>query len=433
MAPAPLAWLFGLEQFGIKLGLESITTILEARDRPERAFAAVHVGGTNGKGSVTAMIAASLQRAGFRTGRYTSPHLVDIRERFVVDGQPVDPDTLTAVVGDLQAAVERLLATGALPVIPTFFEVTTAAAFEMFRRASVDIAVCEVGLGGRLDATNVLEPIASAITSIGLDHEEHLGRTLTAIAAEKAGILKPGVPVILGRLPQDARTVIMRTADAVGAPVVDAAAGTAIERIPSQDPWAPSRIRLATPVRDYGELTVALRGAHQIANATTAVRVLEMIEVRGLPISPDAIAHGLASASWPGRLDRRVYPDGREVLLDAAHNPESAAALAAFLRDLGPDRRPLVFAVMRDKDMAAMLQELLPVSSALIVTRASNPRSEDPTAILSAARALAPTLPATVELDPGRALEMAWGLSPSVVVAGSIFLLGDVMSCLGRS
>src|SRR5262245_2600500 len=194
----PLNYLFTLEQFGIKLGLDNMNAIVEAWGHPEHAFRSVHIAGTNGKGSVTAMTDAALRAAGHRAGRYTSPHLVRLNERFVIGGTEVDDVSLEHAVGDVRDEVERLRQTGRLEVHPTFFEITTAVAFELFRRAAVDIAVCEVGLGGRLDATNVLAPLVTAITSIGFDHQQYLGRTLREIAVEKAGIIKPDVPVVLG-------------------------------------------------------------------------------------------------------------------------------------------------------------------------------------------------------------------------------------------
>src|SRR5256885_1854295 len=194
----PLSYLFSLEQFGIKFGLENIATIVAALGHPERAFRSVHVAGTNGKGSVTAMVDAALRAAGHRSARYTSPHLVDLCERFVIDGRPVSTGALAAAVSDVRDVIDRLHASGALDVHPTFFEVTTAVAFELFRRAEVTIAVLEVGLGGRLDATNVVSPIVTAITSIAFDHQKYLGTSLREIAIEKAGIIKPGVAVVLG-------------------------------------------------------------------------------------------------------------------------------------------------------------------------------------------------------------------------------------------
>ncbi len=360
----PLDWLFALEQFGIKFGLENITVLLQGLNHPERAFTSVHVAGTNGKGSVTAMVDTALLAGGRRSARYTSPHLVDLTERFVIGGRPVDRDTLAMAVGDVRALVERLLTEGTLQVQPTFFEVTTAVAFELFRRAGVEIAVCEVGLGGRLDATNVLQPAVSAITSIGLDHEQYLGHTLREIAIEKAGIIKPGVPVVVGRMPAEALEAIERVARERKAPVVVArAAGVASDR---------------AALGEYAHLMLALPGDHQVSNAVVAVRILETLASQGIGVSKTAIAKGLTDVVWPGRLDARRLPDGREVLLDAAHNPEGAAALAAFLASRATGRSPLVFGTMRDKDAASMLRALAPEISALIVTRAVLPRSADP-------------------------------------------------------
>jgi dihydrofolate synthase/folylpolyglutamate synthase len=403
----PLEWLFALDQFGIKLGLENITRLLEALGHPERAFKSVHVAGTNGKGSVTAMVDAALRAAGHRSARYTSPHLIDLSERFVIDGKRIDRTALSAAVGDLRVVVDRLRRDGALDVQPTFFEVTTAAAFELFRRAGVEVAVCEVGLGGRLDATNVLQPVVTAITSIGLDHQQYLGTTLRDIALEKAGIIKTGVPVVVGRMDPAARAAIVECARTRGAEVVDASA------------------------RDYGQITIALRGDHQIDNAAVAVRVLELADARGLSTPEAAIRRGLQDVVWPARLDLRQLPDGREALLDAAHNPDGATALAAFLASKSSMKSPLVFGAMRDKDAANMLRALAPVVSNVILTRASNARSADPEELAAIARRAAPDLAIAVHPVLRDALAAAWQRSPRIVVAGSIFLLGDVMSEFG--
>ena len=215
--------LFALETFGIKLGLDNITSLCDALGHPERSFTSLHVAGTNGKGSVTAMAHAALRAAGVHSGRYTSPHLADLNERFVIDGRPVDTAALESVVDHVLACADRLRATGILPVQPTFFEATTAAAFELFRRANVEVGVIEVGLGGRFDATNVIAPIAGAITTIDFDHQQHLGDTLGAIAFEKAGIIKPGMTIVLGGLVREARDVIAQVARERGATLVETA------------------------------------------------------------------------------------------------------------------------------------------------------------------------------------------------------------------
>jgi dihydrofolate synthase/folylpolyglutamate synthase len=417
-----LSYLVGLEPIGIKFGLENIAAIVADLGHPERAYRTIHVAGTNGKGSVTAMVDASLRAAGFQSARYTSPHLVDIRERFVVGGQMIDAETLDRAIGDVRVAIDRLRAAGTLDVQPTFFEVTTAIAFELFRRAGVDIAVIEVGLGGRLDATNVVTPEATAITSIAFDHEQYLGSTLREIALEKAGIVKPGVPVVVGAVAAEADEAIAHLARERGAELVHAWDGVEAVRLKRDATGVPGRLRLRTPAHDYGEIGVALAGAHQVGNAVVAVRLLER-----LGVSASAIGEGLARVSWPGRLETRRFHDGREMLLDAAHNPAGAAALASSLREDPRGQRVLVFSAMRDKDIDGVLRALLPAVSALVVTRASNPRAAEPSALAERARAIAPSLPVAIASSPQDAVERAWQLSPRIVVAGSIFLLGDVM------
>ena len=412
----PLQYLFGLEPIGIKFGLENITSLVESLGHPERAFRSVHVAGTNGKGSVTAMVDAALRAARRRSARYTSPHLVDIRERFVIDGRPVTEEALAGVISYVRDRIESLRAAGALDVQPTFFEVTTAVAFELFRRARVDIAVIEVGLGGRLDATNVVEPVVAAITSIAFDHQQYLGDSVRAIAAEKAGIIKRGVPVVIGRMAPEAEAVIERVVQERAAELIRAWDGVDAVRLKEE------HVRLRTPTRDYGDLEIALRGEHQIGNAIVAVRLLELLDVPA-----QAIVDGLAHVAWPGRLDVRHLAGGREAILDAAHNPAGAAALASYLQEQPGGRPPLVFGAMRDKDVDGMFRALLPAVSALVVTRASNRRAADPAMLAERARAIAPELAVVAKSAPRDALEEAWRLAPRIVVAGSIFLLGDVM------
>jgi dihydrofolate synthase/folylpolyglutamate synthase len=422
----PLDYLFGLERFGIKFGLENIRTLVDALGHPERAFKTVHIAGTNGKGSVTAMVDAALRAAGHRSARFTSPHLVDLSERFVIDGRPVSQDALVAATAELRDRIEALLAAGTLRAQPTFFEVTTALALELFRRAGAEIAVVEVGLGGRLDSTNVITPVVASITSIALDHERYLGHTLGAIAVEKAGIIKPHVPVVVGQVCAEAAAAIDRVAGGRGAEVVWAWDGVTVERAP-QVPGEATRVRLRTPAHDYGDITISLRGAHQIGNAVVAVRLLERLDQQGVAVPPDAIAAGLATVTWPGRMDHRRLSNGREMLLDAAHNPAGAAMLAAYLTETFESKPPLVFAAMRDKDVRRMFEALLPSVSAVIVTRARNPRSADTDALAREAVAVAPDVPVQMEPVLRDALAAAWRLSSRIVVAGSIFLLGDVI------
>jgi dihydrofolate synthase/folylpolyglutamate synthase len=424
-----LAYLFSLEQFGIKFGLDNIRAILARLGHPERAFRSVHIAGTNGKGSVTAMVDAVLRCAGHRSARYTSPHLVDLTERFVVDGRAVDVAAMRKAARDVRDGIEALRSEGTLQAAPTFFEATTALAFELFRRAAVEVAVIEVGLGGRLDSTNVIEPVLTAITSIDFDHQQYLGSTLEAIAAEKAGIIKPGVPVIVGDIAPEAMRAIERVARERGAEIVRARDGVTVTR--GQGAATTNTCELRTPAHDYGILTLALRGEHQVANAIVAVRVLERLDGCGVRVPAQAIRDGLARVAWPGRLDHRMLSGGRELILDAAHNPAGAAALASYLTAVGGQRPVLVFGAMRDKDVHGMLSVLLPAVSRMIVTRASNSRSADPETLAAEARLIAPSLNVEVVASPSAAMAAAWSSSSRVLVAGSIFLLGDVFTEIG--
>jgi dihydrofolate synthase/folylpolyglutamate synthase len=403
----PLSYLFGLEQFGIKFGLQNIQAICAALGHPERAFRSVHIAGTNGKGSVTAMVDAALRNAGHRTARYTSPHLIRLNERFAVDGQPVDDVELTATISSVRAVVDRLVAERVLDAQPTFFEVTTAVAFEWFRRAAVELAVIEVGLGGRLDATNVINPEVTAITSIAYDHQRYLGNDLASIAREKAGIIKRGVPIVVGEVDAQAFSVIDEVARSNQAPLVNAA---------------------ASDVRDF---EVGLSGIHQRSNAAVAMRIVECLEHRGVSVGRAALVEAIRQTHWAGRLDLRRLADGREILMDAAHNAAGAQALARYLDSLPGGPLPLVFAAMRDKDAAAMFRMLLPSVGALLLTRADNPRSAEPEELARIARELAPSLSVDVASSLPEALELAWRRSNRILTAGSIFLLGDVLRQLG--
>jgi dihydrofolate synthase/folylpolyglutamate synthase len=420
--------LFALETFGIKLGLDNITRLCEALDHPERAFTSLHVAGTNGKGSVTAMTHAALRAAGIRAGRYTSPHLSDLSERFVIDDRPVDTGSLEAAVEDVLACADRLQQTGVLPVPPTFFEATTAAAFELFRRARLQIAVIEVGLGGRFDATNVIAPMAGAITTIDFDHQQHLGHTLEAIAFEKAGIIKSGMTVVIGDLPPDAAAVMRRAADERGARLVIASQDA---RCRAELVDGRARVSIETPHGSYGPVTLGLRGEHQVANALVAVRLLEATSAEGTPIARDAIEQGLANAQWPARLELLAIDGGRRVLMDAAHNPEGARALAAYLRRWHPERPPLVLGVMRDKNVSEIIRTLLPHVSRVIATAAPTPRARPADELAGYLRDAGAT-DVVVEPDASRAIERALERASTVCVAGSIFLVGAVRDGLMR-
>jgi dihydrofolate synthase/folylpolyglutamate synthase len=421
--------LLSLENFGIKLGLENITLLCEALGHPERSFVSLHVAGTNGKGSVTAMAHAALVASGLRTARYTSPHLSDITERFVVGETPVDTAAFDAVARDVLDLSDRLQAQGTLRASPTFFEATTAIAFELFRRARTEVAVIEVGLGGRFDATNVIAPAACAITTIGLDHQQHLGHSLAEIAFEKAGIIKPRTPVVAGWLPDEAMEVVRRVAREREATLHEVAHDTTVDA--SMDDGA-ARVTLRTPRATYGPHQLSLRGQHQIHNAALAVRLLELAQDAAVAVSADDIGRGLTRAAWPARLERLRMRDGRHVILDAAHNAEGAATLAEYLRRWHPERPALVLGVMRDKDSAAIVEPLLPCVSHVIATEAPTPRALPASELESRLRGLLERLPAggrpsvSRAADPLDAVTQALEMNRLVIVAGSIFLVGPV-------
>jgi dihydrofolate synthase / folylpolyglutamate synthase len=427
-APRPdaLDWLFGLEKLGIKFGLENIRALCAALRHPEAAWPSVIIAGTNGKGSVAAMVEAGLRAAGVRTGLYTSPHLVRLEERFAIGGRPVATPDLLAAAGTVRETVSALHAARRIATAPTFFEVTTAIAFELFRREAVEFAVLEVGLGGRFDATNAASPLAGAITTIDFDHERFLGNTLPAIAGEKAGIVKAGMRLVVGETKQEAVDVIAAACRERGAEMVPARAGVTAAVRPEGDRLV---LELATPRRSYRPVPLALRGRHQVENAIVAVRLLEELAHAGHDIGADAIATGLAGARWPGRLDLRIVAPGRRVLLDAAHNPAGARVLADYLREFHPGPLPIVFGIMRDKDVSGTLAALLPLAAPLILTRPNTDRALPLDALERAAHHLG-RASVLVEREPSAALERAWSSGPLACVAGSIFLVGDVLADL---
>lgn len=411
----------------MKFGLENIKALCASLDHPERSFSSVIVAGTNGKGSVTAMVSAALHAAGHRVARYTSPHLERIEERFAIAEEMVTTGALRDAAGVVQDSVERLVRDRVFEMPPTFFECTTAVAFELFRRAGVQIAVLEVGLGGRLDATNVVTPLAAAITSIDLDHQAQLGNTIEEVAREKAGVIKQGVPVVVGPMPAAADVVIAEAAATRGARVVRVGAdirvtSSAVEGVPV--------VTIDTPERHLASLVLSLPGRHQAANAGVASGLLDELTRAGIAVDDRAATAGLTKAAWPGRLERFHFR-GCDVLIDAAHNPAGAQALAAYLEDEGWQGATLLFGAMRDKDVRGMLAALLPVCGRLVATTAPSPRAL-PAAQIAAIAAEIAGRPATIDAvdDPNDALGGACQHGDRVVAAGSMFLIGPLRGIL---
>jgi dihydrofolate synthase/folylpolyglutamate synthase len=416
-------WLARLEFFGIKLGLDAIAAILDELGRPHQAYPVIQIAGTNGKGSVAAMVSHALTIAGHRTGRYTSPHLVALEERFAVDGRAIAADALDTALRRVRIAVERLREDGTLEAEPTYFEVTTAAAFEIFRSTRVDVAVVEVGLGGRLDATNVVAPAITAITSVDLDHEAQLGTSLAAIAGEKAGIIKPGVPVIVGELKREAFDAIRMIALSRGAPLVSSHCADIEVRGAAPGQY---ELTVRTNGGTYGPVVLGLRGRHQIGNAVVAILLLDRVG-SGITVDRAAVEGGVRDARWPGRLDLVNLRD-RTILIDGAHNPAGARALASYLSETHPQGLPLVFGVMADKRAGDMLAELVACARPLILTRAPGARAADPETLAT----LIPDASARIVVEPQiqRALAAAWSANDAIVVAGSLYLAGAVYRLL---
>jgi dihydrofolate synthase/folylpolyglutamate synthase len=409
----------------VELGLWQVTRLLDRLDHPERDWPAVHVAGTNGKGSACAMLAAMLRRAGHRTGLLTSPHLIDYSERIRVDGVPIDEPAAAAALGRL----ERPEGDGSFGLFDgSFFEVTTALAFEHFRRRGVDVAVLETGLGGRLDASNVCFPAVTAITSIDLDHTKTLGPDLASIAAEKAGILKPGVPVVLGPLEPEARDVIEAIAAARGAPVHDAEREVDVRVIVSD--WEGLEVVVRMADLPAASARLPLPGRHQVANLKVALAAARLFDPR--EESWEDLVDGLEDTRWPGRLQRvegtpvRVY--------DVAHNLAGVQALSSALGDLGvPEGSVLVIGLLGDKDLAGEAEILARHFDRAVAATPPHPLRARPAAETAEGLRTAGIEAEAVD-DVAAACERATGLlrgEGAVFVTGSLFTVGAAMAAFG--
>jgi len=424
MIDEALDWLYGLQQFGIKLGLDSIHALLERSGHPEGTIPSILVAGTNGKGSVAAMLDSMLTASGYRTGLYTSPHLVHPRERIRIAGEEISAALLSRELLEVRDICELLISEGMLPAHPSFFEVMTTTAWTVFRERKVDVAVLEVGLGGRLDATNVSPASLSVIVTIDLDHTDRLGTTLPEIAAEKAGIVKHGHPLVSGVVQPEAVAVIRAACARAEAPLLEAR-----EIAQLGDELGPMfSIRTASNLYDY--LDLALPGNHQRDNARVAVVALEaFLQGRGRTATRQAVREGLARTRWPGRLQTI---DGRpSILLDGAHNPAGAEALARYLEDRDGPRPVLVFGVMKNKDARGILAPLAPHVASVVLTKPGVDRAEAPEMLAEIASSLG--LRHEVVPDAGGAVDRAKAVAGEegcVLVAGSLYLIGDVLARL---
>lgn len=378
-----LTWLYSTQQFGIKLGLDNIQRLLVALDQPQADTAFIHVAGTNGKGSVCAMLDSVLRQSGRRCGLYTSPHLVDFRERIRVNGEKIPAEAVAeglTKIRDLTVRWEHY---------PTFFEIVTALAIWHFARADCDVVVLETGMGGRLDATNAVTPRVSVITPIALDHTQWLGNSLEEIAGEKAGIIKPGVPVVSAPQAYGAEVVLRKAAQLQDAPVTFVGAPT-------------------------GSRDIGLKGLHQQENAVLAIAALEAVQ---MDVSPEHVAAGLRDVYWPGRFQRV----GDRMVLDGSHNPHASAHLVQLWQEtFGREKASIVFGALADKDYDAMVRALEPIAREFLFVPVGNVRSIEPEKLVSA-------VPYRVFPTVQGALDVAGGLT---LVTGSLFLVGEAMTLL---
>jgi dihydrofolate synthase/folylpolyglutamate synthase len=408
------------------LKLDRMKALLARLGNPERRLRLVHVAGSKGKGSTAALLAAVLVRAGYRTGLFTSPHLSSVEERIQVDGQPVSHPELTALLADVRAATEA----GPVPIDTTFFEVATAAGFLHFQRRRVHAAVIEVGLGGRFDSTNVCRPLVSVITSISHDHTQLLGNTLGQIAFEKAGIVKPGVPVVSGATAAEAREVIEGVCRRRRAPLRQLGVDFSYTHEPGLVTAATlrrPRVRVRTARRAWPGMEVNLLGEHQAANAALAVACVERLTELGWRLPDAAVAEGLAAVSWPARLE--VLGRRPMVVLDCAHNLASARALVETLTASFPEhpRRRLVFASSSDKDVAGILAELAPHFAHAYLTRyAQSTRAVPPERLAELLPAGTPCSVHETPAEAWRAARSAAAADDLVCVTGSVFLAGEL-------
>jgi len=392
----------GHETLAIKLGLRNTELLLDALDNPERSFTAVQIAGTNGKGSTAAMLDSICRAAGIRTGLYTSPHLVSITERIRIDGADITPDDFARHASTVRAVAEDLLARKEIEALPTFFEQLTAIALVAFREARVELAILETGLGGRLDSTTAANAAIVGITPIAMDHEDYLGDTLASIASEKAAIIRSGGVAVIAEQPAEALEVLLKRCEAMGVQ-------------PSLDPGKNS----------YKNFSLNLRGAHQIQNASVAIRLAEALRLHGFTITGEQIGLGLANVNHPARLE--LIPFEPAFLLDGAHNPAGAQALRDYLEEFGHRPLTLIFGAMSNKRLDLIAKALFPLADSLILTEIDNPRAATIETLAPLAREFCRGKVMTAE-SSAEAVRTAITQTPIdglICVTGSLYLIGE--------
>ena len=404
-----IQFLYDLRLFGAKFGLENTFKLAALAGNPQDRLRFIHVAGTNGKGSTCAMLESIYRAAGLRVGLFTSPHLISFRERIQVNRQLIPEVAVVRLVGELQPLLKQFPAGHH----PTFFEVVTVMALKFFAEQKCDLVIWETGLGGRLDATNIVTPLAGVITNIQFDHQQWLGDTLEKIAAEKAGIIKPGVPVITAADEPEALAVIEKTARGKNAPLIKVAQA--------------SRLHAAA-----GTAALPLPGDHQRLNAALALAVVEALQSK-IPASDSAIRTGLETVNWPGRMQLVTRPSGQKILLDGAHNVAGAKVLRKALeKHFGGTRRILVLGVLQDKDWRHICETLAPLAARILTVPVSSERAADARELAAACRAVN----STAEIVACDSLREALGKIVSddfVVVTGSLYLVGEALESFGLS
>jgi dihydrofolate synthase/folylpolyglutamate synthase len=415
-----LSYLYGLQKFGMKFGLSKTENLLQAFDRPQDRLKMIHIAGTNGKGSVAAMAASIFSKAGYRVGLYTSPHLVDFRERFQINGRLIPPGVTLDLVQEVKDRTNP-------EEPPTFFELVTAMALIYFAREKVDLAIIEAGLGGRLDATNIIRPRLTVITTLGLEHQEYLGDTLRRIAWEKGGIIKRGIPMVSGVTQPAAREVISRLCRERGAPLFLAGRDFQTRKIKG------GRFNYSGFGNTYKGLRNKLLGPHQIKNAGLAISLVHLWSVNGKNLSEDHIREGLLRVNWPGRME--VWTEKPRIVLDGAHNPAAMKVLADSLPATLPYRRLLlVIGIMQDKDIAAILAPIVSLADRVFLTRAEYIRSAEPDTLLSILdrdRGKCRLFPVLSQAIDQAVIEAAE--DDLICITGSLFVVGEARAYLGKN
>jgi dihydrofolate synthase/folylpolyglutamate synthase len=409
-------YLYTLLKFGMKFGLSSVENLLKSLGQPHLRVPAFHVAGTNGKGSVGATVNSILTQAGYKVGFFSSPHLVFFRERIMVGPEMIDRQ-------DVVQLVEKIRKVMVPEQPPTFFEFITAMAFDHFAEKKVDLAIMEVGMGGRLDSTNVANSLVGAITNISLDHREHLGNTLTEIAGEKAGIIKPGLPLVTGEKRKYVRNVFERVADNLGAKIYCLGRDFKVRTLASGE------FSYFGLTRDLKKLELKLLGPHQVRNAAVALASLELLADKGFDFTEMDIRGGLKNVSWPGRAE--VFSGPPDVMLDGAHNPGAASVLADLLGQMDYKRLYLVLGIMADKDIPRIMAPLLPRATGVFLTRPDYDRASSLENLSKAAKGFEEKV--SMHSEVKQALEAAKseaGPEDLVLVTGSLFTVGEARAYL---